>query len=273
MDMPVTFKRMVLGLPHSAIDYGSVTFAAELADLLGLDLIGIFAEDDRLMDLAVLPCVREFRLSGDGWHRLDAAQLERSSNQMAAEARRLFGDAVKALRIGTRFDLLKGQIAEAIGSQSMADDILAVIMPRNPAERVTYQFRQLLNAALSRPGATLVVPSRISRRRGPIVVIAGNEHDTSAEVGLRLARAAQERLIVLTPAGANEPMPAPPIAGMAAVDWRSTRSSQIGLPELSSLLALTAERLVVLSRAVDVNLASQLASERGVPVLLTGRRA
>jgi hypothetical protein len=272
MERLVDFKRMVLGLPHSAKDYVSVAFAAELADLLGVDLVGLFAEDERLIDLALLPCVREFRLAGDGWHRLDAKQLEQSSSQAAADARRLFDDAAKGLRGAGRVVFIKGQIGEAAGLQAMPDDIIVVIEPKNPAERVTHQFRRFMEMALSAPTAALVVPSRISRRKGPVVAIAANEHDASIQVGLRVAEAARERLLVFTPEIANGTVSVrrSPASGVH-IDQRLLSTTEIGLAGLVSALPIAGERLVVMGRGSNNLFPSQLASERGVPVLVTAR--
>jgi len=270
MDHSSGFKRIVLPLPQSAQDYVSVAFAAELADLMGLDLLGVFAEDDRLKDLAVLPCVRELRLPGEGWHRLDAQQLERGLSLLAAEARRHFREAAKALHVGVRFDLAKGQIGETVFAQSMADDIIAIVEPANPAERMTHQFRQLLNATIDAAASALVIPSRISRRKGPVVVVASGEGDPSIQIGLRVAQAVHEGLIVLAATGADE-APSAPLTAAVPVQRRPIRTSEIGLAELGSLLAFTGERLVVLSRGTSADFASKLAFERGVPVLVPGR--
>jgi len=271
MDPRADFKRMVLGLPHSAKDYSSVAFTAELADLLGLDLLGVFAEDEGLIDLALLPCVREFRLSGDGWHRLDVDQMARSSNQAAADARRLFGDAAKLLRGAARFDLAKGQIDKAIGSRTMPDDIIVVIEPKSAVERVSYQFRQFVDMALSAPGAALLVPSWISRHKGPVVALAAGEHDLSIQAGLRVAEAVHEQLLVLSPKIASEVLSTPSTGRAVHVIQRSLPSAEIGPAELGAILARVGERLVVMSPGADKLLPSRLASERGVPVLVTAR--
>lgn len=265
------FKRVVLPLPHSAQDYMAVAFAAEFADLMGLDLLGLFAEDDRLMNLAILPCVRALGAPGEGWHRLDAQQLERGLSLLAAEARRQFREAVKTLRVGARFDLAKGEIGETVCAQSMADDIIAIVEPANPAERMTYQFRQLLDAAIRASASALVIPSRISRRKGPVVVVASDEGDPSIRMGLSVARAVHEGLIVLSPAGGAGAAPPPALAGAVPVQRRPIRTSGLGLAELDSLLAFTGERLVVLSRGMSADFASKLAFDRGVPVLVPGR--
>ena len=203
MERFVDYKRMVLGLPHSAPDYASVAFTAQLAELLGIDIVGLFVEDESLADLAALSCVRELRSLGGGWHPIDAAQLAQGAGHAAADARRLFQGAAKALRVGTRFNLAKGSIAEAIGSHSKIDDIIAVIEPRNPAERVTHQYRQLVESAFNAPAAMLLVPSRLSRSKGPIVAVARSAQDPSIHAALGIATSIKEQLIVLAPPDAD----------------------------------------------------------------------
>lgn len=268
-DRPAEFKRMLLSLPHSSNDYAAVAFTAELAALLGVDLLGIFTADESLLGLAGLPCVRELRHSG-GWHPVDAVEMEQCWSRAAAEARRLFGDAAKALRSGAHFDVARGSLAETIGSQSTADDIVAVIEPRNPAERVTHQFRQLLDTALAAPAAALLVPSRVVRRRGPVVAIAASEHDPSLRTALRVAESTQERLLLFASPRADEEA----LARLAAtakvpVDRRRLRESEIRAADLDALLSLAGERLLVLSRGADAGILAPLAFERAVPVLVT----
>ena len=271
MERFVDFKRMVLGLPHSSTDYASVAFTAQLAELLGLDIVGLFVEDESLMDLAALPCVRELRSLGGGWHPIDAAQLAQRAEKAAVEARRLFEGAAKALEIGTQFNRVKGSIADVIGSESTVDDIFAVIEPKNPAERVTHQYRQLLEGAFKAPATTLLVPSRIRRRTGPIVAVATSGQDPSLHAALGVATSSGEQLIVLAPPGMDRVA----IARLAEasgvlVDWRPLAGGATSDSELALLLSRINERFLVLSRARPDGLPpSQLAFGRGVPVLVT----
>ncbi len=166
MERFVDFKRMVLGLPHSAIDYASVAFTAQFAELLGLDIVGLFVEDESLADLAALPCVRELRSLGGGWHPIDAVQLAQGTGQ-ARLTHAAFLGGCEGPADRNALQPREGPIADVISSQSTVDDIFAVIEPKNPAERVSHQYRQLVEGAFNAPAAMLLVPSRISRRQGP----------------------------------------------------------------------------------------------------------
>jgi hypothetical protein len=272
MESRPVFKRMVLGLPHSAKDYVSVAFTAELADMLGLELVAVFAEDEGLIDLALLPCVREFRVSGDGWHRLDAEQLVRSSNQAVTDARRHFGDAARSLRVATRFDLVKGQIEKVVGALTNPEDIIVVIEPKSALERVSHQFMRFVEMALSAPTAALLVPSQIRRRKGPVVAIAANQHDVSIQVGLRMAERVREKLLVLAPKDVDEAQMARLRTTTAVhVALRSLTMTEAGSAGLEPILAANGARLIVTSPSPDSLFPFRLASERGVPVLVTAR--
>jgi hypothetical protein len=269
MERPADFKRMMLSLPHSSGDYAAVAFTAELAALLGIDLLGIFAMDENLARLASLPCVRELRPSG-GWHPINAAEIEQDSSRAIAEARHRFAEAVKARRSDARFDVAKASIADIIGAQSTPQDIVVVVQPRNPAERVTHQFMQLLDAAFAAPSATLLIPTRVIRRRGPVVAIATHEDDTSIRTALQLAERSHERLLLLVPPGADEvPLDRLASAARVPIDWRRLPEGDIDASRLDILLAPTGERLLVLSRGTDAGVSTQLAFERAIPVLVT----
>ena len=58
-EQPHSFKRLVLGLQPRAPDR-TMQLAVELADLLHLELLGLFLEDTSLRDLAGIPFAREF---------------------------------------------------------------------------------------------------------------------------------------------------------------------------------------------------------------------
>ncbi len=131
------FKRMVVGLPPSSRDYTGVATAAKLAELLGLGVRATFVEDATLLDAAGLPCVRELRSLEGGWRPIIVAQLTRELESAAAASRQLFAEATKACGIETSFNLARGSAADVISSLATADDIIAIVAPGNPAERVT----------------------------------------------------------------------------------------------------------------------------------------
>src|SRR3974377_992390 len=90
------FKRLVLEVSHYATSSHGMRVGAELARLLELDLLGLFVKQERILDLAALPFIREFRPLDGGWRQLDFDQLSRDLEIAATNAERGFQQAGKA---------------------------------------------------------------------------------------------------------------------------------------------------------------------------------
>lgn len=265
------FKRMLLRLPRSTHDYAAVGAAARLAGLLGASVVATFVQDADLVDVAALPCVRELRPLGGGWHPIEGPQLVRQLDRAAATARRLFHDAVRPIRIEASFNVARGPVEDAMGSSTAADDIVVIVEPRNPAERVTQQFSRLVDAAFGASGAVMVVPSRIARTAGPIAALISGPNDPSIRIALAIADAARERVITLGPPGSNARESIAELAEAAGVRVEAGPDIQepTDVPTLLTQLSLLNERLLVMSRgAVGDRRVPTLASLRGIPILL-----
>ena len=104
---PHSFRRLVLGLQPSAPDR-TMRLAVELADLLHLDLLGLFIEDTSLRDLAKIPFARELRPLGGGWHAIDLDRLSRDFELAARSIERMFTDAARHLTTRYQFELVRG---------------------------------------------------------------------------------------------------------------------------------------------------------------------
>jgi hypothetical protein len=193
------FKRMVVDLPQSMTNQGAVDVAAELAEFLNIELRATFVADTSLPGLAGFSPAREFRILDRGWQSIDLAQITRDIEQAANAARRRFAEAVRSCSIKTSFDVIAG--VQAMASLIRADDIVAIIEPSHPGERITRQFTGQLNAALEAAGAVLILPQRIARTAGPIMAIAGPERG-SIRAALEIAVALKEGLVVVTGRGA-----------------------------------------------------------------------
>jgi hypothetical protein len=265
------FKRLLMRLPHSPRDYAGVRFAADLAELLGASFVATFAQDAELAGVATLSCVRELHPLGGGWHQIEAPQLAAQLERRAAAARRLFDDAVRQARIEATFSATTESIADAIGRSAAVGDIIAIVEPRNPAERVTQQFTQLVDTAFGARAAIMVIPGRIVRNTGPIAAILSGPADAGIQAALALAAAAKEKMIALAPPGALGQQSMAERADAAGVSLevgpiiRQPFNASSLLPQLDRLN----ERLVVISRGmIDDRDATRLASLRGIPVLL-----
>jgi hypothetical protein len=260
----LNFKRMIFQLPYRATDYGSVAFVTELAGRFGLDLVGTFNQDENLAGLASLPFARELQSPGCGWHPIDAAELARASEQALENARHRFQIATSGHPGTIRFVIEKGQIADALSLQ--CDDIVVLIEPNNPVERVTLQFRQWMDVALTASAALLIVPNRIGRRSGPIVAVATSERDPSIRTALAIATATKEVLSIVSPRQINVDEVVPNARNVSVHRW--PHGDQTDAVALDSVLSRMKKRFLVLSRPSDKEMPTRLSASQGVPVLV-----
>jgi hypothetical protein len=185
------FKRMLLRLPHSADDYAAVALIAELAGLLGADLIGTYVDDVNLQSLVDLPDAREFRAGA--WQPMNSRQLALDLASATRRAERLFlqyaGHHRPAFRVVDS--------AGATAREADSDDIIVVIEPKSPLERATHQFSELLEDAYRSSSSILWVPSETRRFVGPVVVMASEPDDPCISAAVAIAASAKERVILI----------------------------------------------------------------------------
>jgi hypothetical protein len=208
MDRPKhDFKRMLLRLPHSPNDYAAVSPIAELASLLGAELIGTYVDDGDLQNLLRLPDAREFRAGS--WQSLSSNQLALDLASASREAQRLFMQSA-----GPHRRFLRGtRNANPAARQADNNDIIVVIEPKSPIERATRQFSELLDDVDRSTSSILWVPSETRRFDEAVVVVANRPDDPCISAAVRIAMSAKERLVFVPAASA----PLENLAG--AVDW------------------------------------------------------
>jgi hypothetical protein len=250
-----------------------VQLAVELANLLHLDLLGLFLEDTSLRDLAKIPFAREFRPLGGGWHTIDIDRLSHDFELAARSIERMFTAAAKRLSTRHQFELARGPLTETIASISRTDDIIMIAEPQSPAERATQQFTWLVQAAFRSAGAVMLVPPHIVRTKGPIVAIAASPEDPSIQVAAAIAVAAKEELVIIGSDGQGaEDVQIRRLAADAGLAIKRIAAAKIELSDpntCTQALGQVQERLIVVTRgALRDDVASTLATARRVPVLV-----
>lgn len=263
------FRRLILGLHQGAPD-PLMRAAADFANRLHLDLFGFFVEDTNLLGLAGLPFAREFRTAGGTWHPLDVDELAQCVALAGKRAERLFNEAVRGSPTIARFEVRRGSAAETIAALSRAGDIVVLIEPANPAERVSQQFLALQRAAFGSAAAVLILPPRIARRSGPVVALAATANDPSIATAAVIAHALDERLVVVNAGADRQPAAAEHDPSKGAKSRHvAARQAWASGSSLSMLFAPLREQLVVMARAAfDEELPALVASSRAVPVLV-----
>lgn len=267
-----SFKRLVLGLQLSPPDH-AVRLAAELAELLHLELLGLFLEDTGLRHLAGMPFARELRLLGGGWHQIAPEQLSLDLELAVRSAERMFAEAAKQLPIQWYFEVVRGPIATSITTISQKSDIVMIIEPVSAAERVSQQFFSLSQAAFRSAAAVIFVPANIVRAKGPIVAIVATPDHPSLAAAAAIALAADEELFVLDICkNGIDDASIDALAtdkGLAIKHVVASKVKRSDAGSITQALHSLQERLVVMTRgAFDGRTASTIASERRVPVMI-----
>ena len=269
---PRNFKRLVLGLQPSAADR-TMQLAVELADLLHLDLLGLFLEDTSLRDFAKISFAREFRLLGGGWHAIELDQLSHDFELAARSIERMFTDAAKHLTTRYQFEIARGPTAKTIATISRTDDIIMIVEPMSPAERATEQFTWLLQAAFRSAGAVMLVPPHVVRTKGPVVAVAATPDDPSIQAAAAIAVAAKEELVIIDVDShdADDPY-IRKLAADTGLAIKIVAAANVTLPDpatCTQAFRQTQERLVVMTRGAFADAAaSTIAAARRVPVLV-----
>ena len=269
---PHSFRRLVLGLQPGAHDR-TMRLAVELADLLHLDLLGLFLEDTSLLALAGIPFSREFRPLGGGWHAIDLDWLLHDFELAARSIERKFMGAAKRLPTGYQFEVARGSLARTFASVSRRDDIVMIVEPQSPAERATQQFSWLLEAAFKSAAAVMLVPPHIARSKGPVVAIAASAGDPSVRAAAAIALAGKEELVIVDTDGRDADDP--DIRKLAVDTGLSIKHIAAGGLKLTDPTACALafrqiqERLIVMTRGGFADqAASAIAAARRVPVLV-----
>ena len=256
----IGFKRMVVGLPQGLAGQAAVDATADLAEFLQIELLATFIADSTLHTLAELSGARELRTLDQGWQAIDVAQITRDIESAASLARRRFAETIGTRALKASFDVIGG--VEIMASLIRADDIVAIIEPGHPGERITQQFTRLLAAAFATAGAVLAVPRRIVRTAGPIMTTASSSEDPSIRTALQIAAALRERLVVTMAADVRLPIEL--LAEAERLGVAVERSGGGALP-----VARLQERMRVLTRSALTDKGITLFSSlQGIPLLL-----
>jgi hypothetical protein len=190
------FKRLVLGLQPSRPDR-TVKRGVELANLLDLDLLGLFLDDVGLRQLAGIPFARELRPLGGGWHPIEPERLSRELDLAVRATGRVFAEAAKALSTRHEFEVVRQSVTQAIASLAQPDDILMIAEPSNSADSATQQFLSYSQAALSAKASVMFVPRQLALGTRSVAAIALSADDPSIEAAAAMAVAANEELVVV----------------------------------------------------------------------------
>ena len=243
------YRRLVLGLGPGHVDKRMLRATVEFARLLELEMLGVFVEDQALLGLAGLPFARELRLPDYAWQPIEAQRVAADLRAAAEQARKMFDRESTAQGIACRFEIRRGDPATLVCSLVEESDIIVVAEPRSAIERVTAATARAQTAAAKSPAAVLFLPPSAHPTSGPVAVFAASAADPASVLASRIAAAAGEDSILISP----------PKRGI---------SDPVAL--LSRALGYRHERLIILARGTagtSDETPPLLVAERNVPVL------
>ncbi|MDR3538454.1 MAG: hypothetical protein P4L71_18305 [Acetobacteraceae bacterium] len=272
------YRRLLVELALSASDPETLRSVAQFARLLGLELHGLFIEDEALLALADLPFAREIRLPTHEWGPMDAGRLEHELQQQANLVRRRLEAAVQALGMTHGFEVLRGDPGACLAERSCATDIIVIAPADAAGTRSLRTSAQVHEAAYHADAATLLLPPRPHRQRGAVVVVLADPADPNLETAARIAVAGEERLLVLVPAVTETAAVIARTTASGLSGQRITVRSLAGLQPEDVMAALGGEheRLIVMTGGAEpaggIDAASRIVALRHSAVLMVPPR-
>ena len=250
IDRNPPFKRVVVSVAGAFGSHGAIRFAAGLARQLELELFGLYLEDTRLLELAPLSFLREFRPLAGGWHSLDTVRLGEELETARRMAQRAFTEAAVQLPAAPHFEVVSGTTEQPLAAFSPSGDLLVIGISAPPGFETALATGQLMNQAFRSADAVMLLPQRIVRRAGPVAIIGEAEDDPVFLAASDIAEALGAHTVLV-----DLVKKAGKVEGHAAAAVRTWGSMR--------------ERMIVLRHQHGgAMLAQRLAVTRGVPVLI-----
>jgi hypothetical protein len=259
------FRRLILELALGPVNTNIMRLAAEFARDFGLDLHGVYIEDESLLNLAGLPFAREIRLPTNEWRTLDAGDLASELRQHAEDARRRLRQVLDQMGLRGGFEVRRGDPMLCVAGVCSPSDIImvtGVATVRRP------NLEALRHAAALSPASVLMMPERPARRGGPIVVITDRVDGPEVAIVARFAATLHAPLLVLLPDDSADALGRSEQHG--GVEIRAIPS--LRPDDLLRALGQVRERLIVFSHGAaaitGMEGASRIAASVAVPVLV-----
>lgn len=185
------FKRIVVDLHCSGCDRLILRHAAELAQMLQLELFGRFFADPAPARLAALPFAREFRPGERAWAPLERANVSHELSLAITAAERLFQQM--AAPLPRHFQLIDDPALLEHQLNGRGETIAVIHQSGYPSE----PFGPMLESAFQSAASVLILPSGVPPKSGPILAVITSPDDPAASIAATLASASGERLLHL----------------------------------------------------------------------------
>lgn len=196
--MTTTIRRILVALDESPHSRAALEEAAELAQWLQAELMGMFVLDADLLRLAGLPVGRETGATSARRRALDPVSMERALRLQAETARKTLEAIAARHRVQSSFLLSRGSVSgELIEAASRADIVaMGMIGHMGVAGRhlgsTTRQIRTRSHRSL-----LLLAPGRRAGSRVVAVCTGSPDSERGLDLALELARRRGTSLVLL----------------------------------------------------------------------------
>ena len=194
----IVIRRIIFALDAATESPDSLEAAAELAERLQAELVGLFVEDANLLRSAALPFVREINLASGQWQAFEPAAIERDMRARAARARRLVEAAARRRNLGFSFRVARGEIGREVAAAAGETDLI-VLEGLTEILRGRVQMGSGTRAVARQTARTVMVLRRgaLDARNFLIAYEDTPEADRALVIAARLAAANRATLAVL----------------------------------------------------------------------------
>ena len=238
-------KRVLVALDPAAECRAALETAARLAAQSEAELVGLFVEENELLEAAALPVTRVIRGSDFALDPLDRSVMEQGLKAWAAQARANLTAAAERWHVQASFQVARGDLAEALLAEARRCDLLAL----GTVGRVSQRSRIGATARrMARQAPCSVLVMRRDETPGLPVTVLYEGNERALALGAELAQM-QGRALEIAVVDAE--------LAVAAKAWLSDRDlparvEQLSVEtaeQLSAQLASQPAGIVVLERA------------------------
>jgi hypothetical protein len=206
MDADISVRRVVLAIDTAERTLRVVREAVDVAVHLGVDLEGLFVEDDALLRMASHSFVRSFGAPGSA-SELSPLDLEREWRVLAEEVRRALEREARRRRVRSVFAISRGEAQAAIRERLSQGDLVLVgwggFAPgsrRHPV-RVMYDGSEASDRALG-------IGARLVGQDGELLVWVAPDGDRATELAAHIRGRIGSRVRRVRLAGMRDAAPA-----------------------------------------------------------------
>ena len=176
--------RIVVGMKVTSEIEPPVEAATTLASAIEAEILGLFVEEEAMIDLAGLPFARAFDTGSAEPRQLTRDAMAQAISRGAQLCQRVLSTRAEKARVKWAFSSTQGDLPEALKSHLSAGDFLVV-----SAERRGFGWRQLISELRATPrhtrGVVIAAADREKPAQGPVLAI--DDGDEAGRITVALA--------------------------------------------------------------------------------------